>query len=563
MNSFTSLPSREEQLRSLQSNQVYDVLVERYDFASGTSSRSTKLIHGGVRYLENFVKKMDWSQLVLVFEALHERKTFMDNAPNLTHALAIMTPIYRLWEGPYYWIGLKAYDLLSGTKSIYGTKWVSAKETARNFPMIARQGLVGSGVYYDGQMEDARVNLSLALTASQHGAHVANYVEVVNLLKDPTGGRVRGATVRDTASGRTWDINAKVVVNATGAFADAVRHLDDPEAPNMIAPSSGGHVVLPDYYSPNSMGLVVPKTSDGRVLFLLPWEGQTVAGTTDTPTELSATPAATEKEIDFILDTLERFLSVAVRREDVKAAWSGIRPLAKDVKARDTASISRDHVIDVSDNQLVTIAGGKWTTYRRMALEAVDTAIRVGGLKPASPCITDNVRLIGGENWDPAIYTILTQEYKRKKQSMRNPEKKKPLLPITTEIAEHLSHNYGTRAFRVAQLAQDGYGNRLASGYPYLEAEVIFACQEEYARTPIDVLARRTRLAFLDYDATIAALPRVVDLMARQLNWDEDQKADEFVKAVAFVETMSNRPKEISPGSPVTSGPASSGKIQS
>ncbi|XP_050210773.1 glycerol-3-phosphate dehydrogenase SDP6, mitochondrial [Mercurialis annua] len=515
-------------------------LVEREDFSSGTSSRSTKLIHGGVRYLEKAVFNLDYGQLKLVFHALEERKQMIDNAPHMCHALPCMTPCFSWFEAIYYWMGLKMYDLVAGPRLLHLSRYYSARESVELFPTLAKKGqdrsLRGTVVYYDGQMNDSRVNVSLACTAALAGAAVLNHAEVVSLLKDEANERIIGARIRDNLSGNEFDTYAKVVLNAAGPFCDSVRKMANKDVQPMICPSSGVHIILPDYYSPDGMGLIVPKTKDGRVVFMLPWMGRTVAGTTDSNTVITALPEPHEDEIQFILDAISDYLSVKVRRTDVLSAWSGIRPLATDPSAKNTESISRDHVVCEECPGLVTITGGKWTTYRSMAEDAVTAAIKSGKLSPANGCLTHNLRLIGGDGWEPSSFTVLAQQYKRMKKSYGS-----KIVPgiMDTAAAKHLSHAYGTFAERVAAIAQnEGLGKRLAHGYPYLEAEVAYCARQEYCESAIDFIARRSRLAFLDTDAAGRALPRVVEILATEHHWDKARQKHELEQAKKFLETF-------------------------
>ncbi|KAG7016335.1 Glycerol-3-phosphate dehydrogenase SDP6, mitochondrial [Cucurbita argyrosperma subsp. argyrosperma] len=515
-------------------------LVEREDFSSGTSSRSTKLIHGGVRYLEKAVFNLDYKQLKLVFHALEERKQFIENAPHLCHALPCMTPCFDWFEVIYYWIGLKMYDLVAGSRLLHLSRYYSAQESVELFPTLARNGqgrsLKGTVVYYDGQMNDSRVNVGLACTAALAGAAVLNYAEVVGFLKDEGNDRIIGATIRDKLSGREFDTYAKVIVNAAGPFCDSVRKMADKEAVSMICPSSGVHVVLPDYYSPEGMGLIVPKTKDGRVVFMLPWLGRTVAGTTDSNTGITMVPEPHEDEIQFILDAISDYLNVKVRRTDVLSAWSGIRPLAIDPSAKNTESISRDHVVCEDYPGLVTITGGKWTTYRSMAEDAVNAAIKSGKLKPTNECVTNKLRLVGGDGWGPAYFTVLAQQYLRMKKSHSG-----KVVPgvMDTAAARHLSLAYGILGEKVAAIAQnENLGKRLAHGYPFLEAEVAYCARHEYCESAVDFIARRSRLAFLDTDAANHALPRVIEILADEHNWDKKRQKQELQKAKQFLETF-------------------------
>ncbi|URD77160.1 FAD dependent oxidoreductase, partial [Musa troglodytarum] len=451
-------------------------LVEREDFSSGTSSRSTKMIHGGVRYLEKAVFNLDYGQLKLVFHALRERKQGHNGS------------------------------------------------------------LKGTVVYYDGQMNDSRLNVGLACSAALVGATVLNHAEVISLINDEFGERIIGARIRDQLSGKEFDAYAKVVVNAAGPFCDSVRKMANKDLSAMICPSSGVHIVLPDYYSPEGMGLIVPKTKDGRIAFMLPWLGRTIAGTTDSNTAITMLPEPHEDEIQFILDAICSYLNVQVRRSDVLSAWSGIRPLAMDPSAKNTESISRDHVVLEDYPGLITITGGKWTTYRSMAEDAVDAAIRSGKLNPANGCVTDNLHLVGGYGWDPASFTILAQHYVRMKRTQAG-----KVIPgvMDSAISKHLSHAYGTLAEQVAAIAQnENLGKRLAHGYPFLEAEVAYCARNEYCESAIDFIARRSRLAFLDTDAACRALPRVIQILAAEHKWDRARQKLELQRAKEFLETF-------------------------
>ncbi|XP_042429233.1 glycerol-3-phosphate dehydrogenase SDP6, mitochondrial-like isoform X1 [Zingiber officinale] len=515
-------------------------LVEREDFSSGSSSRSTKLVHGGVRYLEKAVFNLDYGQLKLVFHALRERKQVIDNAPHLCQALPCMTPCFEWFETVYYWMGLKLYDLVAGRRMLHLSRYYSANESAELFPTLAKKGhkgsLKGTVVYYDGQMNDSRLNVGLACTAALVGAAVLNHAEVVSLIKDEVGERVVGARIRNQLSGKEFDTYAKVIINAAGPFCDSIRKMANKDAPAMICPSSGVHIILPDYYSPEGMGLIVPKTKDGRVVFMLPWLGKTLAGTTDSSTAITMLPEPHEDEIQFILDAISDYLNVQVRRSDVHSAWSGIRPLAIDPSAKNTESISRDHVIFVDHPGFITITGGKWTTYRSMAEDAVNAAIEAGKLKPSNGCVTDHLRIAGGDGWDPVSFTILAQQYVRMKKTHSG-----KIIPgvMDSAVSKHLSHAYGTLAERVATIAQnENLGKRLAHGYPFLEAEVAYCARNEYCESAVDFIARRSRLAFLDTDAAGRALPRVIEILSAEHKWDRARQRLELRKGKEFLETF-------------------------
>ncbi|NXH19160.1 GPDM protein, partial [Bucco capensis] len=545
-------PTREQQILTLKTTSEFDVLVigggatgcgcaldavtrglktallERDDFSSGTSSRSTKLIHGGVRYLQKAIMNLDLEQYKIVKESLAERANLLEIAPHLSAPLPIMLPVYKWWQLPYYWFGIKLYDLVAGSQCLRSSYVLSKSRALEHFPMLRKDDLVGAIVYYDGQHNDARMNLAIALTAARYGAATANYAEVLRLLKsrDPASGkeRVCGVHCRDVLTGQEFDVKAKCVINATGPFTDSVRKMDDQEVPNICQPSAGVHIVMPEYYSPDNMGLLDPATSDGRVIFFLPWEKMTIAGTTDSPTDVTSHPIPTEEDINFILNEVRNYLSVdvEVRRGDVLAAWSGIRPLVTDPNSKDTQSISRNHVVTISESGLVTIAGGKWTTYRSMAQDTIDAAVQAHGLKAGSSK-TIGLQLQGAEDWSPTLYIRLVQDY-----------------GLESEVAQHLASTYGDKAFEVAKIAQVTgkrwpiVGKRLVSEFPYIEAEVVYGVKE-YARTAVDMISRRTRLAFLNVQAAEEALPRIVDIMGKELNWSEQKKKEELEAAKKFL----------------------------
>ncbi|KAF9365250.1 mitochondrial glycerol-3-phosphate dehydrogenase [Mortierella sp. NVP85] len=503
-------------------------MVERDDFSSGTSSRSTKLVHGGVRYLEKAVRELDIEQYKLVKEALNERANFLKIAPYLSYQLPIMLPIYKWWQVPYYWIGSKAYDLLAGHQAMESSYFLSRGKALEAFPMLKKDKLVGAMVYYDGQHNDSRMNVALGLTAVQYGAVIANHVEVIELHKDANK-RLCGAKLKDNLTGKEFNVKARGIINATGPFTDGIRQLDDPSIQTIVSPSAGCHIILPNYYSPGNMGLLDPATSDGRVIFFLPWQGNTIAGTTDSATNVTQNPLATEDEINWILGEVKNYLNpdVKVRRGDVLAAWSGIRPLVRDPAAKSTEGLVRNHMINVSPSGLLTIAGGKWTTYRAMAEETVDAAIKEFNLQPVRGCTTDRVKLIGSHGYSDTMFIRLIQQF-----------------GLETEIAQHLSNSYGDRAWAVASLAQTTgkrwpiFGRRVCQQYPYIEAEVRYAVRREYACTAVDVLARRLRLAFLNVHAAFEALPRVIDIMTEELQWDQARRAKETEEAKKFLMTM-------------------------
>lgn len=530
-------------------------LVERDDFGSGTSSKSTKLVHGGVRYLEKAVWQLDYNQYKLVVEALRERRYFLDTAPHLSSWLPIMIPVKKWWQAPYFWAGTKFYDFLAGSEGIESSYFLTRSKALDAFPMLRKEGLVGALVYYDGAHNDSRMNISLAATAALYGATVLNYAEVTGLEKDADG-KLCGAQIKDLIPGKDgktpdqFSVKAKGVINATGPFTDSIRKMDDQKVPEIVAPSSGVHVILPGYYSPSDMGLLDPNTSDGRVIFFLPWQGNTIAGTTDAPCDIKPEPVAGEGEIDWILSEVKNYLQpeINIRRGDVLAAWSGIRPLVRDPAKSASEGLVRNHLVTTSDSGLITISGGKWTTYRQMAEEAVDEAIKTFGLKthplPSPPnvsgvegyydnveldgtCKTHGIRLVGAHGYSKTLFINLIQHY-----------------GIETEVAKHLTTAYGDRAWQVAALCAPTEqrfpvrGERIAELYPFVDGEVRYACRHEYAQTAVDVIARRCRLAFLNAQSALECLPKVIDLMAEELKWSDSRKQVEWKNSVSFLESM-------------------------
>ena len=350
------------------------VLLEQDDFAKGTSSRSTKLVHGGVRYLQQ-------GNVSLVLEALRERGLLIRNAPHLVRNLGFVVPNYDWWEGPFYGIGLKVYDMLAGKLGLGPSRWLDRDETLEQLPTLEREGLRGGVIYHDAQFDDARLAIALAHTAARAGATLVNYARVTALVK--ANDLVAGVRVHDLETEREYEVRARVVVNATGVFTDDVLRMDAADTPPIIEPSQGIHLVLDRRYHPASNAIMVPRTDDGRVLFAVPWHGRVIVGTTDTEVERAELePRPREDEVDFLLEHIARYLEHDPTRADVLSVFAGLRPLVRPGDARDTASISRDHTLITSKSGLVTITGGKWTTYRKMAQDTVDQAIIVGGLEP-------------------------------------------------------------------------------------------------------------------------------------------------------------------------------------
>lgn len=457
------------------------LLLERFDFAKGTSSRATKLVHGGVRYLAQ-------GNIKLVMEALRERGLLLKNAPHLTRVQPFVLPSYGWWQKMYYGVGLKIYDLMSGKLSIGKTRLLSKNSAAQYLPALRQQNLSGGILYYDGQFDDARLALNIAQTAAEHGATVLNYVEVLDLHKEK--GIVKGVVAEDVLTGKEYSIRSKVVINATGVFTDDILQMDDDELEPLVSPSQGIHLVVDKKFFPGTHAMMIPKTDDGRVLFAVPWHNEVIIGTTDTPVEdADFEPRALESEIEFIFRNVNSYLTSGITRKDVKAVFAGLRPLVKAPGQKNTALMPRDHTIIVSKSKLVTITGGKWTTYRKMAKDAIDNALFTAKLARKT-CITETLKIHGwtdqhDEN-DPLHY------YGADKAAIEN------LCDERAELKELIHPDY-----------------------PYIKAQIIWAVTNEMAMTVEDVLARRIRLLFLNAPAALSAAPATARLMAKELNRDE------------------------------------------
>lgn len=464
------------------------LLLEQDDFAKGTSSRSTKLVHGGVRYLRQ-------GNVSLVLEALRERGLLIRNAPHLVGHLPFVVPNYDWWEAPFYGIGLKVYDMMARDLGLGPSKNLSVEKTLEYIPTLEPEGLRGGVRYYDGQFDDARLAVNLAQTVHDEGGVPLNYVRVTGLMKK--GGIVQGVRAHDRESDREYEIHARVVVNATGVFTDDVLRMDDPDAKPIIRPSRGVHIVLDKSFQPGEAAIMVPKTDDGRVLFAVPWYDRVIVGTTDTPVdEPSLEPRANDEEIEFLLTHAARYLTKDPEPSDVLSVFAGLRPLVSTGEGGPTAEISRDHTLLVSESGLVTLTGGKWTTYRKMGEDAVDQAAVVAGLD-VRPTRTKDLRLHG---W------------------IKDSEAR------SGELEE-----YGSDAPAIERMIDEDpiLGEPMHENLPYVPAEIIWAVRNEMARTVEDVLARRTRALLLDARASIEIAPQVARLIADERRLDADQAREQ------------------------------------
>ena len=457
------------------------LLLEQDDFAKGTSSRSTKLVHGGVRYLQQ-------GNVSLVLEALKERGLLRKNAPHLVHNLPFVVPNYDWWEGPFYGIGMKVYDLLSGRQGFGHSRFLSREETLEYLPTVEPKGLRGGVIYYDGQFDDSRLAVNMAQTAAKQSATVINYIKVVGIFKEKD--IVAGVKAKDLESGEEFEIRAKGVINATGVFTDDIIHMDEPSARKMIALSQGVHIVLHKSFLPGDSAIMVPHTADGRVLFATPWHNKVIVGTTDTPVkEALLEPRPLAEEIDFLLSHAAKYLTKDPRPSDVLSMFAGLRPLVSQGDSDNTAAISRDHTIYISRSGLVTITGGKWTTCRRMAEDTIDHAALVARLDE-KPSITANLQIHGFHHHAERFGDLAL---------------------------------YGSDASVINDLiaGNPDYKNRLHPNFTTVAGEVVWAVRQEMARTVEDFLARRIRALLLDARASMEMAPAVARLMAKELGRDE------------------------------------------
>ena len=474
------------------------LLVEQSDFAKATSSRSTKLIHGGIRYLRH-------GDFHLVRESLQERQRLLQNASHLVRPLPFLVPSYAWWQGPYYAAGLKLYDVLAGRFGIQNSRRVSRDQVLKDLPTLQSRGLRGGIRYFDGQFDDARLAVCLARTLDELGGVPVNYFRVESLLR--SGGRVHGVAARDLENSQGHEIPARVVINATGVFADAIRRMDSPEAAGMLTASQGAHLVLDRSFLPGDCALMIPQTDDGRILFAIPWHGRTLVGTTGTSApRLLLEPRPLRAEIDFLLSHAGRYLDRKPAESDILSAFAGLRPLVSARAGKNTAGLSRSHTLLISDSGLVTITGGKWTTYRKMAEDTVDAAARAAGL-PARPSPTKDLPLHGwsaegSSNVPPGLETYGTDA--------------KPLLALIRENPE--------------------WEKPIHSRLPGSVGEWVWSVRQEMARSVEDVLARRTRALLLDARAAVECAPAVARLMAAELGRDERWQKEQVAGFRALAE---------------------------
>lgn len=475
-------------------------LVDKSDFSAGTSSRSTKLVHGGVRYLEQAALHLDKVQYNLVKDALKERYTILHNAAHLSKPLTLVTPLYKYYEVPYIYAGLMMYDLLSGKKSLGRSTLIGKNSVEKFCSVVKKEGLKAGVKYYDGQFYDSRLNIAIMKTAVKFGASVCNYLKVCELTKED--GFINGAIVEDQLSKENFHIFAKAVVNATGPFTDSIRKMDNKNAEDMITVSSGIHIILDKKYTANKCGLMIPKTEDGRVLFVLPWNNHTLVGTTDEMASVEDNPVVKEKDIKYLLKYVNKYFEMAVTEKDIKSKWSGLRPLVKDPSKSDTAKLARDHVIEISESNLFTIAGGKWTTYRKMAEDMVDKLVAHFQFLTNTGCYTDKIYIDG------------TPCHKCEEEDLMK------VYDIEKEVISRFYHYYGENAKKILNKIKNGNNKLLDENFPYYEEEIRYLIKDEFATKPSDILIRRLMIALVDIEEAKKLSGKVIEIMKNEFSWD-------------------------------------------
>ncbi|MCP9754221.1 FAD-dependent oxidoreductase [Lacihabitans sp. CCS-44] len=483
-------------------------LIDKGDFSCETSSKSTKLIHGGVRYLEQAFKNLDFGQLKQVKHGLAERKYLLSNGSHLSRPLGIITPVFSFIEGLYYTIGLKMYGWFASKDQLPAARWLSKKEMILGSPDITQKAH-SAVMYFDGQLDDARFALALSQTAHQQGVATANYLELIDFKKDSSN-KITGANLKNIITGESFEIKSKVFVNCTGPFADHLRLLANPAEESRIKPSKGVHIVIPKKYFAGEKALLIPKTKDGRLIFVIPFQSEIMIGTTDTKYDnLNEEPLLNNSEIDYLLETAERYLKAIPSKSEIKSGFGGIRPLisAKKKNPNDTKTLLRDHEVEIDEESgLVSLLGGKWTTYRLMAQDTCDAICEILGY--GNLCKTKDFKLLGSQN----VFQT------------KRPEN----FPL--ECFEHLKSSYGDQTPKIMNLIENRPEllSKIHVDYPFIKAEVIYTCQYEMAQTVRDFFARRTRWEILDWNACLESVESVLDLMAEELGWDEERKDKEM-----------------------------------
>lgn len=499
-------------------------LIDKDDFAAETSSKSTKLIHGGVRYLEQAFKQFDFAQLTQVRHGLNERTFVLQNAPHLAKPLGLITPVFSWFDALYYGIGLKIYDLFAKNNILPSSKWLSHQKTLAKMPNLTNR-IHSAVLYYDGQLDDARYCLALVQSAQEAGTAVANHIEIIDFQKNEQG-KIKSCIAKDVLNHQTFEIKAKLFLNCTGAKSDTIRQMATPSVPKRLRPSKGVHLVLPSEVLQSENALLIPQTADGRVVFVIPFEQGVLVGTTDDDyTDIEKEPILESQEIDFLLATIAPYLNKKISKHEIKSGFGGLRPLVMAAANTTTKKLVRDHEIEHDpESGLLSLLGGKWTTYRLMAEETVDKVEellrgRVGA------CQTKNYRLAGGENFDPKAWEKLLNNN-----------------GLDIETAQHLNQKYGSRANKILAIIQENsiLGEKIIAKSLVLKAEVIYAVRFEMACTIRDFMARRTRLEITDWQMSLEMTPSVAQLMATELGWSATETAQNIAAYQQLIKKIMN-----------------------
>ncbi|MGH9734606.1 MAG: glycerol-3-phosphate dehydrogenase/oxidase [Candidatus Acidiferrales bacterium] len=513
------------------------VLVEASDFASGASSASTKMVHGGVRYLEQAVRRLDLAEYNVVKRALRERLRMLRNAPFLTRTREFITPCYSWRDVTYYGIGLKSYDWIAGKAGLAPSRFLSREETLRRIPALNPAGFVGAVAYTDGQFDDARYNIALIESFAQAGGEALNYARVAGFSRN-AGGKIIAAEIEDRASGHCFSVRAQAFINATGAFADSLRRMATPGASACMRPSRGVHIILPIGILSSEAevlsgaksepdALLIPETEDGRVLFAIPWLGRLLVGTTDDPVDRPKPAAITLDEIEYLLRHLNRYLATRITRSEIVGAFAGVRPLVSSGKSRraSTKDLARDHVVEVDEaSGLVSIMGGKWTTYRAMAEDAID-AVERRLVRPHVPCRTANHPLAGSDGFTDDLWQELAAEFR-----------------VPESCARHVAEKFGGQAVQVLALTKENpaLAIPMADGFAAIRAEVVFCARYEMATSIEDVLARRLGVESYGWREALAAAPIVADVLAAELRWPVEHKRHALDAYISRISALLN-----------------------
>jgi len=479
------------------------LIVEKNDFSEGTSSRSTKLVHGGVRYLEGAVKKLDIAQYNLVKEGLKERYRLLKNASHLAHSITLVTPLYKWYEIPYMYAGLVLYDLISGKRRLGKSQIVSKKEIMKIFPSVKKKNLKGGVRYYDGSFNDSRMTIALLQSAKENGCDIRNYTEVVDFIYEEEN--LHGVKLFNKLDNSYSKVSSDYIINATGPFGDKIRKLDDKNCSNILKVSSGIHIVIDKKFLPNNEGIMIPKTEDGRVLFMLPYLGKCLVGTTDENSEIQDRPSVKENDINYLLRHIDKYFDVKVERSDILSSWSGLRPLVVNEDIENTKELVREHYITSSNSGLVSIVGGKWTTYRKMGEEVLDLLFQKK--KNLHTCQTKNYKLVGS------------------RENIGEVKEKLDKFNFDKDLSDHLLACYGDCALEVCKYIEK-FGNiKINKNYPFLKAEVLYCIDNEFSLKPLDFLIRRMGLGFVDIRAAKESIRIVISIFKEKFGWSQEEES--------------------------------------